>query len=154
MWDCGPRCPVAPQYDLGAVSSHFESRWPRVPEDCLHERLGHPERLDSVLLTEPLRRRSTARATASGLRFLPTCPAAVLRASTARARSGRKPTIVFNRAGRGPLPPERQRRHNRKLVQTLRPLRSAVVEIAGHQLTAQPELTLTAREILDQLRGE
>jgi hypothetical protein len=42
----------------------------------------------------------------------------------------------------------------RKIVQTLRPLRAAVVEIAGHELTAQPDLTPAAREILDRLRGD
>lgn len=42
----------------------------------------------------------------------------------------------------------------RKIVQTLRPLRAGVIEVAGHQLTAQPDLTPPAREILDQLRGD
>jgi len=39
----------------------------------------------------------------------------------------------------------------RKLVQTLRPLRSAVIEIAGHQITAEPTLTPEAAKILDAL---
>jgi hypothetical protein len=39
----------------------------------------------------------------------------------------------------------------RKIVRTLRPLRSAVIEIAGHQLTAEPDLTPAAREILKAL---
>jgi hypothetical protein len=41
----------------------------------------------------------------------------------------------------------------RKIVRTLRPLRSAVIEIAGHQLTADPDLTPAAREILKALHG-
>nr|WP_017602277.1 IS1634 family transposase [Nocardiopsis lucentensis] len=40
----------------------------------------------------------------------------------------------------------------RKIVQTLRPLRSAVIEIGGHRLTAEPDIPETAREILDSLK--
>ncbi|MFL1377606.1 MULTISPECIES: IS1634 family transposase [unclassified Nocardiopsis] len=41
----------------------------------------------------------------------------------------------------------------RKIVQTLRPLRSAVIEISGHRLTAAPDIPESAREILDRLKG-
>ncbi|MFD2793061.1 IS1634 family transposase [Promicromonospora vindobonensis] len=42
----------------------------------------------------------------------------------------------------------------RKLVQTLQPLRTAVIEIAGHRITAQPEIPPPAAEILTALRGD
>ena len=42
----------------------------------------------------------------------------------------------------------------RKLVQTLQPLRTAVIEIAGHRITAQPEIPPPADEILAALRGD
>ena len=39
----------------------------------------------------------------------------------------------------------------KKIVRTLRPLRSVVIGIDGHQITAEPAITPEAREILDQL---
>ena len=39
----------------------------------------------------------------------------------------------------------------KKIVQTLRAARSATIEINGQQLTLDPELTKTARAILDRL---
>lgn len=39
----------------------------------------------------------------------------------------------------------------KKLVRTLRPLRSVTIEINGHSLTAAPTIDAEAREILDQL---
>jgi transposase len=39
----------------------------------------------------------------------------------------------------------------KKLVRTLRPLRSVTIEINGHTLTAAPTIGTEAREILDQV---
>lgn len=39
----------------------------------------------------------------------------------------------------------------KRIVRTLRPLRSVVISIDGHQITAEPAITPEAREILDQL---
>ncbi|MDD9205653.1 hypothetical protein PU560_04110 [Georgenia sp. 10Sc9-8] len=39
----------------------------------------------------------------------------------------------------------------KKLVRTLRPLRSVVIDIDGHQLTADPAITTEARAILNRL---
>lgn len=39
----------------------------------------------------------------------------------------------------------------KKIVNTLRPLRSAVITIDGHTITAQPATTAEARDILDRL---
>jgi len=39
----------------------------------------------------------------------------------------------------------------KKLVQTLRPLRSVVIDIGGHTITAEPAITPDARTILDNL---
>lgn len=41
----------------------------------------------------------------------------------------------------------------KKLIRTLRPLRSVTVEIAGHTLSADPTLTPEAADILNALRG-
>jgi predicted transcriptional regulator len=44
----------------------------------------------------------------------------------------------------------------RRIVQTLRPLRSAVIDINGHRLTAEPDIPDQARHLLDSLtdRGD
>ena len=39
----------------------------------------------------------------------------------------------------------------KKIVQTLRPLRSVIIGINNHELTAEPTITTDAREILDRL---
>ncbi|WFP16720.1 hypothetical protein P8192_00910 [Citricoccus muralis] len=39
----------------------------------------------------------------------------------------------------------------KKLVRTLRPLRSVTIRINGHAFTAEPTISMEAREVLDQL---
>jgi hypothetical protein len=59
-------------------------------------------------------------------------------------------TVVLAALAAAPSPAGRDRHQHQEIVQTLRTARSATIEINGH---SRPDLTDTARDILNRLRS-